>query len=111
MPREFAGQQVRHRIITYAADEPRGHEPAREHRDVRRTAAPRPSDDARVVGRVPGGHTGPHDNVLDQVADCDQNPGPTGIMSVTHFAVPISQANPYQVKRPGWGASPGRFVF
>jgi hypothetical protein len=103
VPREFAGQQVRHRIITHAADEPRGHEPASEHRDVRRAAATRPPDDARVVGRVPGGRLVPHDNVLDQVADRDQNAEAAGIMSVTHFAVPISRANRFRLSAPCGG--------
>jgi hypothetical protein len=41
---------------------------------------------------VPGGAVGPHDDVLDQVADGDENARAAGIMSVTHFAVPISRA-------------------
>jgi hypothetical protein len=35
----------------------------------------------------------PHDNVLDQVADRDQNAGAAGVNSVTHYAVPISRTN------------------
>src|SRR6202000_135910 len=92
------------RILADAPDEPRGHQGTREHRDVRRAATARAPHHAGIVGRVPGGAVRPHDDVLDQVADREDTARAAGIMSVTHFAVPISRTT--RIRLSGLAAEP-----
>ena len=114
MPGEFSGQYVRRRILADAADEPRGDQRARERRDVRRAATARAPDDAGIVGRVPGGRIGPHDDVLNQVADRDKHARAAGILNVTHYVEPISRVTRIRLSGlveeppPGAAAHPPR---